>query len=174
MTPTLDSPAFEEDVTAGPANLQASVRIADGRWATLTPAALADIVLAAIAGSSVAPNFPASCDMLFTGDIEMADLNGRFRQKDNATNVLAFPSGEPCDAGIPSFLGGIALSFDRVGVEAGERGIPVTDHATHLTLHGMLHLLGYDHEVDVEREEMERVEVSILAGLGIKDPYEGS
>ena len=88
--------------------------------------------------------------------------------------MLAFPSGEAVERAVPAFLGGIALSYDRVIAEAVERGIPETAHATHLTLHGLLHLLGYDHETDAEREEMERVEVAILAGLGIDDPYEGS
>lgn len=169
MTPTLD-----EDVTAGPALFQAAVRVADHRWAPIEPAAIADIVLSAVAGSSVALNCPISCDILFTDDAEMASLNGRFRHKDSPTNVLAFPSGETLERGVPAFVGGVAISFDRVSQEAIERTISVTDHATHLTLHGVLHLVGFDHETEIEREEMERVEVNILAKLGVANPYEGS
>lgn len=172
--PADDPPSSDDELTAGPASLQASIRVADERWAELAPTELAEMVLAALAGSSASPNCVATCDMLFTDDAEMRDLNGRFRHLDRATNVLAFPSGEPCDRGIPAFLGGIALSIDRVGEEARERGIPATAHVTHLTLHGMLHLLGYDHEDDAGRQKMERIEVDILDGLGIKNPYEGS
>ena len=169
MTATLD-----EDALAGPASLQANVRIEDSRWSAVDAVAVSDIVLTAIAASGSAPAHNAECDILFAGDSTLQDLNLRFRQKDRPTNVLAFPSGEVAEPGTACFLGGVALSFDRCDAESKERGISVTDHTTHLTLHGMLHLLGYDHEVEDEREEMERVEVNILAGLGIADPYEGS
>ncbi|MCF3936418.1 rRNA maturation RNase YbeY [Acuticoccus sp. M5D2P5] len=169
MTPTLD-----EDVTAGPASLPASVRVDDERWSTSDPIGLADVVLTALSASSVAPAFPASADILFTSNDVMADLNARYRGKDGPTNVLAFPSGEAPMAGVPLSLGGIALGFERAEQEARERAIPLTHHATHLTLHGMLHLLGFDHEDEAERVEMERVEINILGGLGIPNPYEGS
>lgn len=181
MTPTLDAEREGdarddggEDLRVGPALLKGSVRIADPRWAGLEPGTLAELVLSAVAGSSVAPVALASCDILFTDDAEMADLNGRFRSMPRPTNVLAFPSGEPIQRAVPAFLGGIALSYDRVVAEAGERRLTATAHATHLTLHGLLHLIGYDHEDAADREEMERVEIHILAGLGIDNPYEGS
>ncbi|UOM33587.1 rRNA maturation RNase YbeY [Acuticoccus sp. I52.16.1] len=168
------SAALEEDATAGPASFQANIRVEDLRWSAQDPVAITDMVLTAIAASGSAPGHNVNCDVLFADDAALRDLNSRFRDKDAPTNVLAFPSGEEPAAGQTWFLGGIALSFDRCEQESKERGISVTDHTTHLTLHGMLHLLGFDHMTEDEREEMERVEVNILAGLGIADPYEGS
>jgi probable rRNA maturation factor len=169
MMPTLD----DEDVTAGPASLPASVRVADHRWQGLDPVAVADMVLTALSASGAAPDCPASIDILFADDATLADLNRRYRGKDGPTNVLSFPSGEPCIHGEPCFLGGIALAFETMEREARQRAIPLTHHATHLTLHGLLHLLGHDHEVEAEREAMERLEITLLSGLGIPDPYDG-
>lgn len=170
MTPTLD----EQDVIVGPTSMPASVRVEDSRWTIADPVALVDVVTTALTASGFAPAAPASVDVLFTSDAVMAELNARFRGKTGPTNVLAFPSGERCEPGVPSVLGGIALGFERAEQEARDRTIPFTHHATHLTLHGLLHLLGHDHEDEAGREEMERIEVNILEGLGIANPYEGS
>jgi probable rRNA maturation factor len=165
---------IDDDLTAGPAALHASVRIADDRWQRHDPVALADMVLTTLSVSPQAPRCAASSDILFANDDTLADLNLRFRSKEGATNVLSFPSGEECLPGASCFLGGIALAFEQTEREASERGIPFPHHVTHLTLHGLLHLLGYDHERDDEREEMERIEIDLLGGLGIPNPYEGS
>lgn len=170
MTTVVD----DDDLTAGPASLPANIRIDDDRWHRHDPVALADMVLTALSVSREAPEWPASTDILFTDDDTLAGLNQKFRGKDGTTNVLSFPSGEPCEPGDTCFLGGIALAFGQTEREARERGIPFTHHATHLTLHGLLHLLGYDHEEDDEREEMERIEIELLANLGVPNPYEGS
>jgi probable rRNA maturation factor len=132
------------------------------------------MVLTAISASSAAPDCIACSEVLFADDDTLADLNSRFRDKDGPTNVLSFPSGEPCVRGERCFIGSVALAFDTMEREARERGIPLTHHTTHLTLHGILHLLGYDHEVDAERDEMEALEIDLLAGLGLPNPYEGS
>ncbi len=168
------SAELEEDVTVGPASFQANIRLDDRRWALVDPVAITDMVLTAIAASGSSPSYNANSDVLFADDGSLQDLNRRFREKDAPTNVLAFPSGETWSAGETLFLGGIALSFDRCQAELKDRGISMTNHTTHLTLHGMLHLLGFDHMTEDEREEMERVEVNLLAGLGIADPYQGS
>ena len=168
------SDTLDDDVTVGPETLQASVRIADDRWNDIQPVAIADMVMTAIAASSCAPLGNAMCDIVFSDDAELHELNRRFLDKDRPTNVLAFPSGDLCGPGTPCNLGGIVVSYDRVDAEARERGISMTDHTTHLTLHGMLHLLGYDHESEAERAEMERIEINLLSGLGVADPYEGS
>lgn len=168
------SATLDEDETAGPTSFQASIRVSDPRWAKMDPVAISDMVLTALAASSSAPHCNASADILFADDATLHDLNARFRHKDAPTNVLAFPSGEDCEDVPACFLGGIALSFDRVDAESRERGISLTDHTTHLTLHGLLHLLGFDHIDEADRQEMERVEVNLLSGLGIADPYEGS
>ena len=115
----------------------------------------------------------------FTSDAEVRALNGAYRNKDKATNVLSFPM---IDASLLSSLmdvdGGQALLGDVVlahGVcarEAEERGIPVDRHASHLIVHGVLHLLGYDHEQgDEDAELMEATERQALAAIGISDPY---
>ncbi|WP_420393589.1 rRNA maturation RNase YbeY [Acuticoccus sp.] len=168
------SEVVDEDVTAGPPSIEASVRIVDPRWTSLAPASIADVVLSAVARSDVASGTAGTLDILLADDPALAELNGRWRGRDGPTNVLAFPSGEACCADGTAFLGGIALSYDTAEREAGERGIPLTDHVTHLTLHGLLHLLGFDHVDEADREAMERVEVDLLSGLGIADPYLGS
>jgi probable rRNA maturation factor len=173
-TDTAAAGLADEDLTAGPPSLSASVRVVDARWLAIAPVDLAGRVLTAVAASGAAPPEPASCDILFADDETLAGLNRRFRGKEGSTNVLSFPSDDPPSPGEARFLGGIALAFGRAEREAEERGIPFGHHATHLTLHGLLHLLGHDHEADDERAEMERIEIELLGGLGIPNPYEGS
>ncbi|WP_174296594.1 rRNA maturation RNase YbeY [Sphingomonas bacterium] len=123
-----------------------------------------------------------------TTDDEVRTLNHRFRGKDKATNVLSFPMVQPdlldtmdatgdADAGGASTTGGelllgdIVLAHGTCVAEAAERRIPVASHATHLIVHGTLHLLGYDHTDDPAAEDMEAIERAALAALGIADPY---
>ena len=114
-----------------------------------------------------------------TSDDEVRQLNHQYRQKDKPTNVLSFPmvqrdlldtvSQNSGDGEL--LLGDIVLAHGVCVAEAAERGISVEDHATHLLVHGTLHLLGYDHLVDDEAEAMEEIERNALAALGIGDPY---
>ena len=103
--------------------------------------------------------------VLLSDDARIRDLNIQFRQKDMATNVLSFPSGDD------EYIGDIALAFETVVREASELGVTVHNHVTHLVIHGALHLLGHDHENEEEAQEMERIEVLVLKDLGIKNPY---
>jgi phosphate starvation-inducible protein PhoH and related proteins len=103
---------------------------------------------------------------LFTSDDAVKALNAQWRDKDVPTNVLSFPA--PKTAGT---LGDIALAYETCAREADEQGKSLKDHATHLLVHGLLHLLGYDHEADDEAAEMEGLEKDILASLGVADPY---
>jgi rRNA maturation RNase YbeY len=103
---------------------------------------------------------------LFTSDDAVKSLNAQWRGKDMPTNVLSFPAPETAGT-----LGDIALAYETCAREADEQGKSLKDHATHLLVHGLLHLLGYDHEADDDAAEMEGLEKDILAGLGIADPY---
>ena len=112
-------------------------------------------------------------------DDEVHTLNRQYRGKDKATNVLSFPMIQPdlLDAVTQNsddgevLLGDIVLAHGVCAAEAAERGITVEDHATHLIVHGCLHLLGYDHGEDAEAEAMEATERETLAALGLHDPY---
>jgi probable rRNA maturation factor len=106
----------------------------------------------------------ADVAILLADDRRLRALNAAFRGKDTATNVLSFP-------GTGGGLGDIALGLGVCLREAAEQGKPFAAHVQHLTAHGVLHLLGYDHETDAEAEVMEAKERQILAGLGIPDPY---
>src|SRR3569833_12449 len=114
-----------------------------------------------------------------TDDDEVRKLNAQYRQKDKPTNVLSFPMIQPdlldtvttySDDG-EVLLGDIVLAHGVCAREAEERGISVADHATHLIVHGTLHLLGYDHLGDDEAEAMEAIETDALASLGLAAPY---
>jgi probable rRNA maturation factor len=97
-------------------------------------------------------------------------LNRDYRGKDYATNVLSFPAELPPGVALP-LIGDLAICAPVVLREAAEQGKLARDHWAHLTVHGVLHLLGYDHIEDGEAEAMEALETRILAGLGIADPY---
>jgi probable rRNA maturation factor len=111
--------------------------------------------------------------LVLSDDSEVRTLNRTWRGKDASTNVLSFPSGLPEGEarGEPYPLGDVVLAGETVLQEAGQQGIAVADHVSHLVVHGMLHLLGHDHERDDHAERMEALETKILAGLGIADPY---
>jgi len=104
--------------------------------------------------------------VMLCDDDAMRDLNGRWRGRPEPTNVLSFPAV----AGTGT-LGDIAIAYETTAREAHAEGKPFGDHLSHLAVHGFLHLLGYDHESDAEAAAMERLETTILARLGIADPY---
>jgi probable rRNA maturation factor len=103
-------------------------------------------------------------------EAEGRELNRRWRERDYATNVLSFPADGLADIA-PDLLGDIVLCAPVVAAEAAEQGKAVADHWAHLTVHGVLHLLGFDHEDDAAAAIMEDHERAILAGLGVADPY---
>jgi len=105
--------------------------------------------------------------VLLTDDEALQALNGRFRGQDKPTNVLSFPAPQ----NLEGHLGDIALALGVCAREAAEQGKSLADHLCHLTVHGTLHLLGYDHETDAEAELMEGLERTLLARLGVTDPY---
>ena len=112
------------------------------------------------------------------GDEEVRGLNAHWRGKDKPTNVLSFPMAEAYELeqsdedGPAIMLGDIILAHGVCEREAAEKGVSIDEHATHLVVHGTLHLLGYDHEADSDATDMERREADALARLGISNPYE--
>jgi probable rRNA maturation factor len=117
----------------------------------------------------------AEISVKFASDEEVQGLNSRWRGKDRSTNVLSFPMANADELGTAGagMLGDIVLAHGICTHEAAEKAVPVETHATHLVVHGTLHLLGYDHETsDVDADEMEETERRALASLGIADPYQ--
>jgi len=108
--------------------------------------------------------------VLLTNDETVRELNARFRAKDRPTNVLSFPAA-PIPGIVPAPLGDIVLALETCGAEAQAQGKTLSDHLSHLVVHGVLHLLGRDHETDTDADEMEAEERRILSDLGIADPY---
>ncbi len=103
-------------------------------------------------------------------ETEARALNKQYRGKDYATNILSFPC-EPLAGEKTGLLGDLVMCPAVVAREAVEQGKPLRHHYAHLTVHGVLHLLGYDHETEPEAARMEALEIRILAGLDIPDPY---
>jgi probable rRNA maturation factor len=112
----------------------------------------------------------AEVNLLIVGTRAGRRFNREFRGKDYATNVLSF-AHEPLRGQAAGLLGDIVICAPVVAREAREQGKPVRDHYAHLTVHGVLHLLGYDHQAEADAARMERLEQRILASLGIADPY---
>jgi probable rRNA maturation factor len=108
--------------------------------------------------------------VLVDGDERIRALNRHWRGIDKATNVLSF-SYPDSPAGGPKHIGDIAISFETAAAEATAEGKPFAHHVKHLAVHGYLHILGYDHESDRDADAMERLERTILARLGVPDPY---
>jgi probable rRNA maturation factor len=100
-------------------------------------------------------------------------LNRTYRGKDAPTNVLSFPLRAGPGEYDGEYLGDVALAAETISREAADHGIPVGHHFQHLVLHGVLHLIGFDHETNAQAALMERVEIEVLARLGIPNPYSG-
>jgi probable rRNA maturation factor len=122
--------------------------------------------------AALAAGRSATVTLRVTGAAEGKRLNTEFRGQDHATNVLSFVYDTPVSSRGPKVLSGdIVLCAPVVAREARVQGKPLAAHYAHLTVHGMLHLQGYDHQRDTDANRMERLETAILAGLGYADPY---
>ena len=147
-------------------SVDADLRIEDGSWQQAIENVDTVCAAALNAGFAIAGT-KGEVAILLTDDAEMHQLNRDWRGKDKPTDVLSFPADE-MEA---PFLGDIAVGYGVARADAEERGLALSDHLTHLVIHGYLHLLGYDHMEDTEAAEMEAMEVRALATLGIADPY---
>jgi probable rRNA maturation factor len=145
-----------------------SVSYAVARSGVPSPASFRQWVAAALRGAK--RRRPAEVAIRIVGIDEGRALNRDYRHKDYPTNVLSFPAELPPGVDLP-LIGDLAICAPVVEREAAEQHKRPRDHWAHLTVHGTLHLLGYDHLVDTEAEAMEALETRILAGLGIADPY---
>lgn len=121
-------------------------------------------------GAALAGREEVELTVRVVGREESHELNRAYRGKDSATNVLSFPAELPEGIDVP-LLGDIVICAPLVIDEAKQQGKAPLDHWAHLTIHGVLHLLGYDHQGDAEAEAMESLETSLLQSLGIADPY---
>lgn len=131
-------------------------------------------IAAAFAGADLQALATSEVSLVFTDDAAIRKLNGQWRDKDKPTNVLSFPGSDPQGEVYGPLLGDIVFAFETVQREAQEMGVEFSDHLSHLTVHGLLHLFDYDHQDDEEAELMERLEKIILASIGIDDPYADS
>jgi probable rRNA maturation factor len=161
------------------------VVIEDPRWEPFGLADLSDRAVRATLGQLGMQETGYTLCVMGCDDGRIAELNGAFRGKGKATNVLSWPAfahpvripGEtpvhpmPGKVGAPVELGDIALAYETCLAEAADQRKSAPDHVTHLIVHGLLHLLGYDHVHAQDAYVMESVEVRILAPLGISDPY---
>ncbi len=159
--------------------------IEDPRWDDLGLADLADRAVRATLAQIGVPTEGLTLCVMGCDDARIAVLNGDFRAKPVATNVLSWPATdlapetegaaphapEPGTADDPESLGDIAIAYDTCAREAADAGKPLADHVIHLVVHGLLHLLGYDHVRDGDATRMEDCEVAVLASLGLSDPY---
>jgi probable rRNA maturation factor len=140
------------------------VEVEDEAWTAALPEAVAVVERAAAAALGSAGG---DLVILLTDDAAVGDLNHRFRDREGPTNVLSFPAAESA----APHLGDLVLAHGVCAAEAVAQGKTLADHLTHLTVHGVLHLLGRDHVDEAEAEAMEAEERSLLASLGVADPY---
>ncbi len=162
------------------------ILIEDDLWNSFDLEDVSHNVLVQISTALNLTHIPYELSILACNDARIAVLNAEFRGKEKTTNVLSWPSYElsPDEVGAtpklppePEFgdpfvnLGDIAISYDTCMKEAEIAGIQKLHHVTHLLIHGILHLLGYDHETDEDAELMEKIEIKLLADMGIGNPY---
>ena len=128
---------------------------------------------AALAVAPVQPSDGAELSLLLTDDKRIRIVNRDWRGFDKATNVLSFPAAPPDRIATSPILGDIVIAYETVEREAQAEEKSLADHFSHLVIHGLLHLLGEDHETEAEALRMEGLEIAALARLGIADPYSG-
>ena len=159
----------EEMVCVEADGLALEIGVAAGA-AALDPTLGARIASAIAAANKAAGPAHGAVTVVVDDDARVRALNKLWRGFDKPTNVLSFPSPDT-QPGPERTLGDIAISYETAAREAEAEDKSFADHMAHLSVHGFLHLLGYDHESDDDAEEMEGLERSILARIGVADPY---
>ncbi|MHA1107560.1 MAG: rRNA maturation RNase YbeY [Alphaproteobacteria bacterium] len=159
--------------------LTIAIRIPCRRWLDCVPSAHRVCRRAAAAAFAAvgAGLMEAELSMMLIDDAAITELNRDYRGRDTPTDVLSFAAADlrpgaplPGAAG-PVLLGDIVVAFETASADAARDGISMRDHLTHLVVHGVLHLFGHDHECETEANEMEALEIAVLSGLGIGNPY---
>jgi probable rRNA maturation factor len=173
MPDSADSRSCGEGRLGAPLWLSLDILHEAGDWSRLGQR---DTMIEAAARALAAdPRFAARPDaeacVALSDDATVRELNARYRGKDKPTNVLSFPALQGFGHATPQPLGDIVLAQETVEREAAEQGIATAHHLQHLVVHGLLHLLGFDHETDDEAREMEGIEIDVLGTLGIPNPY---
>jgi len=162
----------EPEPTSG--GLEVAIDIPCGAWTGALPDAESICQRAARAAWQRTPDraTPSELSIVLADDALVQGLNKQFRHQDKPTNVLSFPLGD--DGVAPDggrLLGDVILAFETSAREAADQGKPLAAHTAHLIVHGVLHVMGFDHDADAEAEAMESLEREILATLDIADPY---
>lgn len=160
-----------------PQRLSIDIVVEGGDWTRFAPIDATILAACAAVASSPALSFgPSEACIALSSDAEVQALNSTYRGKDKPTNVLSFPAARHLFSSQDASrqLGDIVLAAGTVAREAAELRISPHHHLQHLVVHGLLHLLGYDHEQDAAAEEMEGLETEILASIGVPDPYAGA
>ena len=167
-------------VTASPPTEAIDVSTESEDWLAACPEAeelslkAAQAALAEAAAMGFAAEAALTLGIMLSDDAQQRGLNRTYRGKDSSTNVLSFALADPdslTPPGAPVLLGDVVLAFETVAREAAEQNKPLSHHLQHLVVHGVLHLLGFDHENDADAAIMEAREVEILQTLGVPDPY---
>lgn len=179
-----EPPPCSTTAPASPAPLDIGVEVHAGAWSTALPGSerlarrAAEAAWAALPADPAAPwSGPAELSLVLADDPTVQALNRTYRGRDAPTNVLSFANLDAVDADRalapddPVLLGDVVLALETLLREADRQGKAPGDHLCHLTVHGLLHLLGFDHQEDTEADAMEDLERRVLDRLGIADPY---
>ncbi len=169
-TVSAEPPAAEDEP---PQRLSLTVLDEAGDWSAIPSreAAVAEAGAALVRHPRCADARGAEACVVLADDALLRSLNRSYRGKDAPTNVLSFPFQPAPGGGQNRHLGDVVLAAGTVLNEAAEQGIAPVHHLQHLVVHGLLHLLGFDHDTDASADAMEHLEAEILATLGIADPY---
>ena len=146
--------------------LEIEIQVASSLWAA-QPRAEAT-VRAAIDAAASAADARGAVSVLLTDDAAMRALNRDWRQIDKPTNVLSFPAAK---SGADAFLGDIVIAYETLARESVDEDRDFLHHLAHLTVHGFLHLIGYDHQTEVQADDMEALEGRIMRSMNMPDPY---